>query len=182
MGVPVPENEQDACRCGRIAKKIHCPTCGSYTVYASGTEVISEKTPGKLGEMFVSACEAKLLSGGVVINAFRCRRCSHRFCEWEWQYLCEAPVYATRNMMERRRSEELARSLQEAASQVGPDRKAQLAAIFRARGLIGQDVADKYIQPPPTQAPSDDHVASQNPEDWKETNPMFTEPLAEPKE
>ena len=64
------------CICGRLSIKIHCPTCGSYSVYgiASKRDRIT-RPDGKV----------------VDLNVYKCRRCLTTFNDDEWRLHCHAP-------------------------------------------------------------------------------------------
>lgn len=68
------------CRCGRIAHKMHCPSCGSYNHYA----VMSKET-------------SHVEQSGIIntYQVFRCRGCASYYDEWMMRNDCNAPTYAT---------------------------------------------------------------------------------------
>jgi len=103
------------CRCGKPAKRVHCPACGSLTVYG-----------------LPSRAEWKTLPGGTEIEvmSYRCRRCSHIFNDFEWMLQCEAPKLENKTMRERRLQDEAETKLAAALAEVGGDRKELLRRLL----------------------------------------------------
>lgn len=63
------------CSCGRSARKVHCPHCGSYVVLAYAKREIVNRGGGVLER----------------IRAYRCRRCAEIFNDDKWKKECRAP-------------------------------------------------------------------------------------------
>lgn len=76
------------CTCGRIARKPHCPSCGSYDVYgrASKRDVIKiDPTDGSPRR----------------VSTFQCKRCRIFFDRDQMEMECHAPQYTTREIQKR---------------------------------------------------------------------------------
>ncbi len=69
----------EMCTCGRLAFKIHCPYCGSYTTYA----LCSKRD-------FVTRQDGSREA----LTVFRCRRCNGIFYDDDWRLRCHAPHYS----------------------------------------------------------------------------------------
>lgn len=116
--MPVLETplEEQACRCGRLKRKIHCPMCGGYTILALGMNRVTKR----------------VLPNGETkeFQTFRCRRCSLVFDDLEWRLNCEAPRFETKNMKQRRLEENARGAFQDSIARHGGDQKAALRELF----------------------------------------------------
>jgi len=111
----IEEVNAELCRCGRPAKRVHCPACGSLTMYG-----------------MPSLAERKTLPNGTEIEVmfYRCRRCAHVFNDLEWMLQCEAPRFENKSMRERRVQEQREAKLAAALAEVGGDRKELLRRLL----------------------------------------------------
>jgi hypothetical protein len=79
MATPDPYKlNERICTCGRSAERIHCPHCGSATVYGS------KKNVQRLNPISGKEEEFKRYS---------CRKCGKYFDDFEWQNDCHAPFW-----------------------------------------------------------------------------------------
>jgi len=65
---------REDCSCGRSAKKVHCPHCGSYVVVGYAKRETVDRSGGVLEQ----------------IRAYRCRRCAEIFNDDKWKNECHA--------------------------------------------------------------------------------------------
>ena len=113
-----PESTDEICRCGRLKKKIHCPSCGSYSILALGmNRTVKRNVPG-----FNEPKE---------FASFRCRRCASIFDDLEWRITCEAPHFETKSMKQRRIQQEGYTTWQKLIASKGGDRKEALKELFK---------------------------------------------------
>lgn len=73
----VPESPELECRCGRLNTRPHCPTCGSYDLYARSRKQDDIVTDQESGER-------------LSLQTFRCKRCGRMFNEQDWRLRCFA--------------------------------------------------------------------------------------------
>lgn len=72
-----------ACQCNRPVTKVHCPSCGAYTVEARKPKLNAEHS--------------------VMASCFWCRRCGNRFDDFAWKEDCQAPYQVTKKSEDRQR-------------------------------------------------------------------------------
>lgn len=80
------------CICGRIARKPHCPECGSYDVYARGRRNDVVKIDP------IDGSKRR-------VTTFKCNKCGVYYDRDQWRTACTAPQYITREMRRRQKEE-----------------------------------------------------------------------------
>ena len=89
MSIVDPEQlGEEACLCGRVKRKPHCPNCGSNSVYARGLKHDVMKVNPDTGEKYRVA-------------TYRCQRCGEFFDKDRWLTACAAPLYSTKATRQR---------------------------------------------------------------------------------
>jgi len=94
------------CTCGRPMSPPHCASCGSRSTYAK--EANSEYVPFTIPETGEKRT--------VKLQGLRCRRCGLNFSEGT---MCEAPVFESRTMRERRDKEKAVEAIKEGVRMAG---------------------------------------------------------------
>lgn len=112
------------CQCKRLQNKVHCPSCGSYTCYA---------TPSKAGKLTPAvAANATEPDGTITVMAYRCRRCGIAFNDID-RAKCEAPEFVSRPVSAERRLDDASDAVADAILSLPDDegRQATLAELFK---------------------------------------------------
>jgi rubredoxin len=81
MPTYLPRDINEACICGRLNTRVHCPKCGVYSVYARSRRL----------DDIVSTQGAEQ----VALQTYKCRRCGHIFNDAQWRENCAAPFFGS---------------------------------------------------------------------------------------
>jgi hypothetical protein len=150
------------CKCTRPVRPQHCANCGSTNIYGKSTISVKYQLPS--GEE-------------ILLKGFRCRKC---LTEFNQGTPCEAPVFESKSMKERREQEALSENTRKAIAAAG-GRVAYLAEQLRKQGVPEEQLGAYARKPAPTPEPKSQAEPETAISEWLDDKlnlkPISAEPL-----